>query len=188
MHSFADTEGRTWSLELTIGAVKRVQALLDVNLLDPLGAAEEAVEATGDAPKKKEVPLITRLQLDVVLLVDVIFALLKPQADGAGISDEQFASALGGDTAYRAFEAFMGEWRDFFQKLRRQTEAQAIAANMELVAAEDQRNLAMIDRVTEAAVAAGERERQKAMKRIEALGRSPIVTGSGESPASTPPD
>jgi len=187
MHSFADTEGRNWSLELTIGAVKRVQSLLEVNLLDPLGAAEGGAEAAGNAPKKKEVPLITRLQLDVVLLVDVIFALLKPQADGAGVSDEQFAAALGGDAAYQAFEAFMAEWRDFFQKLRRQTEAQAIAANMDLVAAEDQRNLAMIDRVTEAAVAAGERERRKAMERIEALGRCETAIGSGESPASTPP-
>ena len=121
---------------------------------------------------KKARPLVTRLQLDVVLLVDVIFALVKPEADQKGVTDEEFASALGGDAAYQAFEAFMAEWRDFFQRLRRETEAKAIEANMTMVAAEDKRNVAMVDRVTEAATAAAQRQRQLAIRKIEALGRS----------------
>jgi hypothetical protein len=185
MYTFTDTAGRTWTLELTIGAVKRVQSLLKVNLLDPLGAG--AKRRRGKAGKiKKPRPLVTRLQLDVVLLVDVIFALLKPEAEQKSVTDEQFASALGGDAAYQAFEAFMAEWRDFFQRLRRQTEAKAIAANMELVAAEDKRNVAMVDRVTEAATAMVQRKRQKAIQKIEALGACETATDSPESSGSTP--
>ncbi len=185
MHTFSDTANRTWTLDLTIGAVKRVQALLNVNLLDPLGADAKPRRAKGGKLKKPR-PLVTRLQLDVVLLVDVIFALLKPEADQKGVTDEQFASALGGDAAYQAFEAFMAEWSDFFQRLRRETDAKAIQANMDLVAAEDKRNVAMVDRVTVAATAVAEKKRQEAIQKIEALGHSETATDSPGSSASTP--
>jgi len=38
-------------------------------------------------------PLLTRLGTDVILLCDVIFASVKPQADQHGVSDEQFRAA-----------------------------------------------------------------------------------------------
>ena len=80
MKTFTDSAGRTWTVSLTIDAAKRVKGLLDVNLLE--------LEA-GDPP------LLTKLGTDVILLCDVIFALVKPQADAAGVSDEQFGAALG---------------------------------------------------------------------------------------------
>ncbi len=191
MHTFTDTENRTWTLDLTIGAVKRVQALLNVNLLDPLGAGAKRRRGK-DGKTKKPRPLVTRLQLDVVLLVDVIFALLKPEAEKRGVTDEQFASALGGDAAYQAFEAFMAEWRDFFQLLRRETEAKAIAANIELVKREDAKNLLLVDRATETAEAVAERKRQEAIAAMDhmkmARGRCETATnspGSSDSPRPT---
>ncbi|GMV98441.1 MAG: hypothetical protein AMXMBFR83_27910 [Phycisphaerae bacterium] len=118
MKTFTDTAGRTWTLALTIDAAKRVKSLLDVNLLE--------LEA-GDPP------LLTRLGTDVILLCDVIFALLKPQADAAGVSDEQFAAALGGDAVLAAQTAFYEELVDFFRKLGRGDLAKAVNAQRRMI-------------------------------------------------------
>ena len=118
MKTFTDTAGRTWTLALTIDAAKRVKSLLDVNLLE--------LEA-GDPP------LLTRLGTDVILLCDVIFALVKPQADAAGVSDQEFAAALGGDVVLAAQTAFYGELVDFFRKLGRGDLAKAVDAQRRMI-------------------------------------------------------
>jgi len=182
MQTFTDTENRTWTLNLTIGAVKRVRDELKVNLMDPLGGARPG-NSNG---RRRRPPLLTRLQLDPILLVAVIFVLVKPEADRQGVTDEQFAEALGGDAAYDAFVAFMAEWRGFFQRLRRETEAKAIDANLAMVAAEDKRTAALVPRATEAAQKAAERRRQEAIEKIEALGDSVTATSSPESSGSGP--
>ena len=67
MKTFTDSSGRTWTIAVTVDAIKRVEGLIKgVNL---------ANLTSGDPP------LLTRLETDVVLLCDVIFALVKPQAD-----------------------------------------------------------------------------------------------------------
>lgn len=118
MKTFTDTAGRTWTLALTIDAAKRVKSLLDVNLLE--------LEA-GDPP------LLTRLGTDVILLCDVIFALVKPQADAAGVSDQEFAAALGGDAVLAAQTAFYEELVDFFRKLGRGDLAKAVDAQRRMI-------------------------------------------------------
>ncbi len=118
MKTFTDTAGRTWTVALTIDAAKRVKSLLDVNLLE--------LEA-GDPP------LLTRLGTDVILLCDVIFALVKPQADAAGVSDQEFAAALGGDAILAAQTAFYEELADFFRKLGRGDLAKAVDAQRRMI-------------------------------------------------------
>jgi hypothetical protein len=118
MKTFTDTAGRTWTIALTIDAAKRVKSLLDVNLLE--------LEA-GDPP------LLTRLGTDVILLCDVIFALVKPQADAAGVSDQEFAAALGGDVVLAAQTAFYEELVDFFRKLGRGDLAKAVDAQRRMI-------------------------------------------------------
>jgi len=118
MKTFTDSAGRTWTVALTIDAAKRVKGLLDVNLLE--------LEA-GDPP------LLTRLGTDVILLCDVIFALVKPQADAAGVSDQEFAAALGGDVVLAAQTAFYEELVDFFRKLGRGDLAKAVDAQRRLI-------------------------------------------------------
>jgi hypothetical protein len=125
MKTFTDTAGRTWTLALTIDAAKRVKSLLDVNLLEldlPAGKA-----GAGDPP------LLTRLGTDVILLCDVIFALVKPQADAAGVSDQEFAAALGGDVVLAAQTAFYEELVDFFRKLGRGDLAKAVDAQRRMI-------------------------------------------------------
>ena len=118
MRTFADNAGRTWTITLTIDAAKRVKCLLDVNLLE--------LEA-GDPP------LLTRLGTDVILLCDVIYALVKPQADGVGLTDEQFGAALGGEAILAAQTAFYEELVDFFRKLGRGDLARAVDAQRRMI-------------------------------------------------------
>lgn len=118
MKTFTDTAGRTWTLSLTIDAAKRVKGLLDVNLLE--------LEA-GDPP------LLTKIGTDVILLCDVIFALVKPQADANDVTDEQFAAALGGETILAAQTALYEELVGFFRGLGRSDLAKAVDAQRRMI-------------------------------------------------------
>lgn len=118
MKTFTDNAGRTWTIALTIDAAKRVKGLLGVNLIEL---------DTG------EPPLLTRLGTDVILLCDVIYALVKPQADAAGVKDGDFAAALGGDAVMAAQTAFYEELADFFRKLGRTDLARAIDAQRRMI-------------------------------------------------------
>lgn len=121
MKTFNDNAGRTWTITITVDAIKRVEGLIKgVNL---------ANLTTGDPP------LLTRLETDVVLLCDVIFALVKPQADQLSVSDEEFGKAMGGDAIMAAHDAFWEELTGFFRQLRRTDTARAIEKQAALVKA-----------------------------------------------------
>ncbi len=125
MHTFTDNAGRAWTLTITVDAIKRVQALVKVNLAQIL-----------DAQRGSSLPLLTELQADLVLLCDVLFALVKPQADAQGVSDEQFGQALGGEAIAAAHTAFWEEMIGFFQKLPHgQATVMAIRKHEEMVTA-----------------------------------------------------
>jgi hypothetical protein len=83
--TFKDTEGRAWSVEITYSTVKRVRSILGVDIM-------EAVEGK----------LMPKLISDPMLLVDVLYCIVKPQADAAGVTDEQFGGALGSGKLYEA--------------------------------------------------------------------------------------
>jgi hypothetical protein len=118
MHIFRDSEGREWPLTLTISSAKRVRDLVGADLLQP---------EAGDPP------LLTRLGTDVVLLCDLVFALVKPQADERGISDEQFGQALGGAAVLAAQSALYEELSDFFREAGRPELTKAVAAQRNLI-------------------------------------------------------
>ena len=118
MKTFTDSAGRTWTLTITVDAIKRVQSLLGVNL---------ANVTEGDPP------LLTRLETDIVLLCDVIYAVVKPQADQQNVTDEQFGQALGGDAILAAHDAFWSALADFFRSLRRSDQVRAIEKQTALV-------------------------------------------------------
>jgi hypothetical protein len=90
MPNFIDTKGRKWTVEINVAAIKRVRTLTGCDLL-------EAMEGK----------LIDRLMRDPVLLVDVLFALCKPQADEARITDEDFGEAMAGDCIEVATKAML---------------------------------------------------------------------------------
>ena len=102
MHTFQDTQGRTWTVTINVDAIRRVRALLDVNLLD-------AVDGK----------LLERLVVDPVLLCDILFALCQPEAQARNVTDEDFGRALGGDVLEHATTALLEELVDFFPSGRR---------------------------------------------------------------------
>lgn len=112
---------KTWTVSLTIGAVKRVKSLMPhVDLLQP---------------QEGKPPLIERLTDDPILVVDVLYCLLKPEADAASISDVQFGERLGGDSFRLAWEALQDELRDFFQKLGKPEIVKVLEAQKKVVLA-----------------------------------------------------
>lgn len=110
MKSFTDNTGRTWTLSVTVGTIKRVRALCNVDL-----AGVIAIES-GVQPK---IDLLERLGSDPVLLVDVLYAVCKPEADAKGVSDEEFGQAMSGDAIEMATTALLDEVIDFFPETKR---------------------------------------------------------------------
>ncbi len=115
MKTFKDNAGRTWTLALSVDTVKRVRSLANVNLL-------EAIEGK----------LLERLGSDPILLCDVLYAAVKPEADAQSVSDEEFGRALGGDAIDVATTALMEELVDFFPKRRRSVLSKALNKLTEL--------------------------------------------------------
>jgi len=118
MKTFTDSAGRVWTLSLTIDCAKRVRDLLSINLLEP---------EIGDPPP------ITKIGTDEILLCDVLFVMVKPQADALAVSAEQFAQALGPEAILSAQNAFYDELIDFFQKRGRTDRAKALATQQKVI-------------------------------------------------------
>ena len=109
MKTFRDNANREWTVEVNVEALKRVKSLLDVDLLDAAGGK-----------------LLERLIADPVLLCDVVYGLVKPQADQAGVSDEDFGRAMAGDAIDAATSALLEELVGFFPQARRRVLAKAV--------------------------------------------------------------
>jgi hypothetical protein len=97
--SFKDTEGRAWCLDLTIASIKRVKSITDIDLLNI---------QDGSA--------LLELSRDPLKLVDLLWAIISPQANELKITDEQFGSSLGGLALRDASEAFLTAITSFFQQ------------------------------------------------------------------------
>ncbi|MDL5053360.1 hypothetical protein QQ056_07355 [Oscillatoria laete-virens NRMC-F 0139] len=125
MRTFKDTASRSWSLQINVDAIKRVRGLLQVDLLDI---------ADGK--------LIEQLASDPILLCDVIFAVIKPDADATGVTDMDFGRAMGGDCLEAATTAFLEELADFFPSSKRQILRMALSKLREV----DARVLALAEK------------------------------------------
>lgn len=91
---FTDTTGQQWNVAVTCATAKRLWSLLKLDL--------------GDVPK-----VFAILGGPQAELVDFLYAVVKPQADASGITDEQFAERLDGDVLTAAIEAFQEAFTDF---------------------------------------------------------------------------
>ena len=109
MKSFTDSLGRAWTLVVNVATIKRVRALCGVDL-------NSVIEVEDGKPSAK---LLERLSGDPVLLVDVLYAVCKPECDRLGVSDEDFGSAMAGDAIEQATSALLDEVIDFFPEAKR---------------------------------------------------------------------
>jgi hypothetical protein len=101
MRTFSDRTGRVWTVDVNTWSIERVKGLTKVNLLDL---------ADGQT--------IARLMTSPILLVNVIWCLIKPEADALGISDEDFGRAMAGDAIDQATTALLEDLADFFPNPR----------------------------------------------------------------------
>lgn len=92
MRSFKDNQGRQWSVEINVTAIKRVRGLTGEDLM-------QVIEGT----------LIEKLIRDPVLLCDVVYAICKPEADSRSVSDEEFGKAMAADAIEAATTAVLEE-------------------------------------------------------------------------------
>ncbi len=102
MHVFKDDKDEAWELAINVASIKRVRSYLpDVDLIKPDPA------------------LWDRLGNDLIFACDLIYVLVKPQADARGLSDIEFGERLGGAAIIPAVNALLEEWTDFFQRTER---------------------------------------------------------------------
>ena len=110
MQTFTDTQGRAWTVAITVDTIRRVRALTGTDLMGVLG---------GD--------LIQRLAADPVLLADVLYSVVKPEAEARQINDADFGRALAGDAVASATTALLEGLVAFFPSPRARLLRQALA-------------------------------------------------------------
>lgn len=97
--TFKDHKNREWNCAITVGTVKRVKEATALNLCDALDGK-----------------LLIELGNDTLKFIEVLYHILKPQAEKAGVTDEDLAEALWGDTLNAAYESFVEGLISFFQR------------------------------------------------------------------------
>lgn len=153
MATFYDSEKRPYTLSINLGGVKRVRSVLGVDLMTPY----------------EDNPLVGgRKPVDLVAIIDVIYLLARDDADKHGLTDEQWAAAMGGEQMDAAVAMFYQEWERFFRSLNRPDAAGVIQKTRELM----------------------QRAISEAIKRVEAIDLGKVVAGafgntSSESAASS---
>ena len=125
MKSFTDNLGRTWTLVVNVAAIKRVRALCGVDL-------NAIVEI--DKNNNPTAELLERLSTDPVLLVDVLYAVCKPECEQKGVTDEDFGAAMAGDAIEQATSALLDEVVDFFPTAKRAALQKILAATRRIEA------------------------------------------------------
>ena len=164
MKSFEDKSGAKWELEVTVGVVKRVRAVLNIDLA------------------KLDETLYERLADDPVLLVDLLWVLCEKQAQGRQISDEQFGEGLAGDSIEAATTALLEAVADFFPGPRRSLFQKVISKTATIEQTASKLAIAKLDdpRLEKAMQERLNAEFEKALTQLSS------ATSSPESPASMP--
>lgn len=180
MKSFTDTLGREWKIDLTIGAMKRVKDELGLDLLAPHEKPGESADERAKSKlfKGRRALLVSVLNSDPSLLIDVICQIIAPQMEAKKVTGDDFAESLGGDAAYQAYRAFHDEWSDFFQKFHRPDAAAMVLKHLEMIEAESKRDVAMVEKVGQTVEREMARNRQKVSEKLEAVGNGEISMDS----------
>ncbi|MCX7424082.1 MAG: hypothetical protein NTW96_00340 [Planctomycetia bacterium] len=97
-HQFTDSKGRTWSVTVNVGALKRCIDLAGIDLADTV---------EGD--------LFDRLALDPILLCNTLAAVCRPDMERQKVTDEDFAEGLAGDVIDLAAAALVDAIVYFFR-------------------------------------------------------------------------
>lgn len=111
MKYFYDKTGKQWEIVIDVKTLKRVDALCGIKLLSLVDFEEKNGEINNE--------LLMKLATDPILLIDVLYACIKTQADKNNISDEDFGTAFTGDELEPALRALIDEVASFFPEPKR---------------------------------------------------------------------
>lgn len=99
MPSFKDTEGRIWTLRITVAAIRRIKDIAGIDLGDFSIFAEES-------------PLAS-LSDDCLKMARAVYAAVLPEAEKRNVSEDAFLDALSGDCIEQMSNAFLEGLADF---------------------------------------------------------------------------
>lgn len=92
-----------WTVSIRVGDLKRVKGMTGIDLVSVI-----------EPPKEGEMSLIEKLYNDPVLISDVVYALIQPQAQHKNITSEQFVEDLTGEDLQKATDIILDEIEAFF--------------------------------------------------------------------------
>lgn len=99
---FVDNKGESWDTRIDVSVIRRVRQEHGIDLSKILSSQEQTAA----------------LSDDIVLLVDVLYAVCKPTADNRLIDAEAFAMRLSGNAIESAIDSLMQSIIDFFPQSR----------------------------------------------------------------------
>lgn len=132
MQYVKDVNNFQWEIKVNVNTLRRIKALCGVDLMELISVNEKTGEMN--------TALLERLSSDPILLVDILYATCKPQADEKNITDEQFGELWVGDQIEVAVNALLGEIINFFPEAKRKI-WQKIKQASELTAQKEQNEL-----------------------------------------------
>lgn len=144
MRTFKDAKGREWQVSVTVSSIKRVKALAGLDIL-------------------RVQDHLQRLMSDPELLANVLCAIVRPQLEAQGISDEEFGEGLAGDPIDQATRALVEDLADFFPQPAQR------AALHKLLIAMDEVTARGMDLVTTKIDAAMPAKRAEAIAKIDSI-------------------
>ena len=104
--SFKDDLGREWTVDITTATLLRVKALVGFSFDDLIGKPDKK------NPELAAMPLEDFLD-DGEKFANVLYAILKPDAERKGITQEQFHEGFRGEGTQNAVGAFIQALMDF---------------------------------------------------------------------------
>mgnify|MGYP007067569099 CR=1 FL=1 len=111
MKSFKDKTGRSWDIELNVGAARKLKSRCGLDF--------DHIITFDRGNRPRDVSALEKLAEDSLLLFEVIFVLCQKQIAEAGLDEDAFAELFDGDTIEAATEALLDEIVNFSRPAQR---------------------------------------------------------------------
>lgn len=136
MTTFIDRKGKQWDVTLTLAGAKRI----DNSDFSTLGVEKFTILQPPDW-------FYPKLFTDTAFCMAIIWAIVKPQADVANITEEVFCDNLDGQAISKAKEGLWGALSDFFPE--RKTALSKVVESYKQAEKKLQEGLAAMNLLTE---------------------------------------
>jgi hypothetical protein len=108
MKDLIDAKGRSWSVNLSLAAARRIEAI------DFSGITDQEISVLN----AKEKNCFESLFNDAGVIFACIWACIRPQAEQHGVTEDDFLDSVNGDVIAAGKEVWANELADFFQDLK----------------------------------------------------------------------